>query len=74
MTNTAKTINSTRHMLTDSQAARIHGGALIDECTHPHAYKTGNYKKTKIEFFWWVSVESLCPDCGKRLWDKHIEF
>ena len=74
MTNTARKINPYRRMLTDSEAARIHGGGVLDICTHPRKYKTGNYKKTKIEFFWWVSVELCCPDCGEILWNKHIEF
>ena len=76
MTNTVKKINSyaKREALTISEAVRVTGGDNFDFCTHPREYRTGNYKKTRIVFFWWVKVESYCPDCGCRHWDVHIEF
>lgn len=76
MTNTAKKINHyvTKKELTISEAARVTGGDVFDVCTHPKHYRTGNYKKTKYGFFWWVSVESYCPDCGLSFWNSHIEF
>ena len=79
MTLTARTINPyvagmKRRELTMTEAERITGGGIFDVCTHPRKYKTGNYKKTKIEFFWWVSNEFYCPDCGFKNWQGHIEF
>ena len=76
MTNTARKINpyAKRKTHTISEAARATGVDAFDVCLHPKEYRTGNYKKTKIGFFWWGSIEFYCPECGYEHWQPHIEF